>query len=171
MASQQVKLSGKYLNRTCLMCSAKFHAKPSLVAKGWGKFCSRACTFKVYKTRSGEQTNSWKGDKVKYSGIHWWLKATYGNPNKCEKCGVGGKKTGRKWNIEWAKLEHKDYERKRENFWALCVKCHVSYDGRKPNKTSFKKGLIPWNKGKSTWTKEYRKQYFHDYYLTHKKKK
>lgn len=95
----------------------------------------------------GEIAHAWKGDGVKYSGIHWWLVSRFGNPLNCEKCKIPGKKTGRRWSIEWAKIEYKRYERKRENFWGLCKKCHMHYDGvAKPNSGSFKKGLIPWNK-------------------------
>ncbi len=167
MASQSIQLSGKFI---CLTCSKKFHVKPSYALKGWGKFCVRSCYTAYQKTLKGQQTNNWIGDKIKYSGIHLWLTNTYGSPQQCEQCLIRGKKTGRKWSIEWALLKGKSYLRRRENFWALCVKCHANYDGRKPNKTSFKKGMIPWNKGKSTWTVEYRKQYFHDYYLNRKEK-
>jgi len=105
--------------------------------------------FKFMKgINAGEKNWNWKGDNVSRAGIHQWLVRIYGRPNKCEICGlIGGR------NINWAKLKGKEYERKRENFWRLCDKCHMNYDGvgkkghrpynTKPNSGSFKKGKHP----------------------------
>lgn len=34
----------------CTICAKSFYAKPSHLAKGWGKYCSKACQFKGMKT-------------------------------------------------------------------------------------------------------------------------
>lgn len=38
------------LNTECAICCNKFYAKPSHKAKGWGKYCSKACQYKGQKT-------------------------------------------------------------------------------------------------------------------------
>ncbi len=89
----------------------------------------------------GEKNNMWKGDNVGRAAIHTWLKRHYGKPNTCEKCGLIGSR-----NIDWAKIKGRKYERKRENFWRLCHKCHMAYDEVKGIR--FPKGHIPWSNGK-----------------------
>ena len=130
----------------------------------------------------GKNSGTWKGDKVGYQGIHIWLRKTFGKANKCEICGLTN--TAKKKYFHWALLKGKTYQRKRENFWMLCLKCHRHYDdtvpkgwnkgligfnkghaptNTKPNIGSFKKGLVPWNKGKkgvmpTPWNKRIRKE-------------
>lgn len=81
--------------------------------------------------------SNYKGDKVGYIGIHIWLRKTYGYPFSCEKCNMNGIKKNNKWNIAWALKKGFGYERKRENFFALCNKCHRSYD----NSEKWKKAI------------------------------
>jgi hypothetical protein len=90
----------------------------------------------------GEKNGMWKGDNISRRAIHPWLTNHYGKPNICEICGKVGDS-----NIDWAKIKDKEYERKRENFWRLCHKCHLNYDNV-PIRNGFKKGHIPWIKGK-----------------------
>lgn len=73
--------------------------------------------------KTGELNPCWKGDDVKYSGIHVWLRKTYGKPLFCEHCLRIDKK-----KYEWARITGKNYERKRENFIRLCRSCHLKYD-------------------------------------------
>ena len=70
---------------------------------------------------------NWKGNNVGYFGVHIWVLKQKGNPDKCSECGKIGKKTGRKWNIEWANIDHK-YRRVLGDYIALCVSCHRKYD-------------------------------------------
>lgn len=37
-------------NATCLHCAAPFYVRPSRIAQGFGKFCSKAC-YDIYQTR------------------------------------------------------------------------------------------------------------------------
>lgn len=124
------------IKRTCQRCSKTFHIFPSRLK--WGAlYCSRDCSNKSTSLK-GEKSPHWIGDKVGYYGIHDWLYTNFGKAKKCEKCGSQKR-------VQWAKLENKEYERKRENFWQLCSKCHIVYDD-----TIVKGG---WNKGMK-WSKE-----------------
>ena len=104
------------------------------------KYCSKVCQGKDMR---GVKSQNWVGDKVGYCGIHDWLQLNFGKANKCEQCGSFEK-------VQWAKLKDKSYERKRENFWQLCSKCHMDYDdtsiGNRPT----------WNKGRK-WSAKVRK--------------
>ena len=75
----------------------------------------------------GKLNWSWAGDNVKYRGIHTWLAKYYGKSYQCENLSCEKKSN----NFHWAKLKNKEYERKRENFWMLCVSCHMKYDKSK----------------------------------------
>ena len=82
------------------------------------------------KTQDEKHPN-WQGDKVSYAGLHAWLKRKYGKADRCEN--VDCPKIHKIFH--WAKLKDKEYERKRENFMMLCIKCHNNYDN-----LGFKKG-------------------------------
>lgn len=127
---------GEYIR--CLNCGKERWIFQSRLLKGDGKYCSQDCSNKSTAKR-GENSVHWK-DSVGYYGVHSWLYTNYGSPSKCEKCGrAGDKNKYGKWNIHWSKLEGKEYSKNRDNFWALCWKCHMDYDG-----THVKGG---WNKG------------------------
>jgi hypothetical protein len=76
---------------------------------------------------NGEKNHNWKGSKITYSTLHKWLVKKYGNPKKCEHCGKIGKKTGRRWNLEWANINHL-YKRSKNDFIGLCSACHKQHD-------------------------------------------
>lgn len=79
-----------------------------------------------------------------YIALHHWLRVQYGNADKCESQTCSGKSK----KFEYALIHGKEYEAKRENFWQLCCSCHKKYDYPGGNKTAFKKGMVPWHKGK-----------------------
>jgi hypothetical protein len=85
---------------------------------------------KVMTGQKGEKCRNWAGDDVGYCGIHDWLALQYGKANMCENSWCLG--TSNKF--QWAKLEEKRYERRRENFIQLCTRCHVRYDKGYPIK-------------------------------------
>ena len=100
---------------------------------------------------SGKNHWHWQ-NKVSYNALHKWITKIYGKADKCQGGFIGLICSNKSKRFEWAKLKGKKYERKRENFIMLCRKCHSVYDkGGKPlfNNGSFKKGQVPWNKGKS----------------------
>jgi len=84
---------------------------------------------KISLSHRGEKNYGWKGDDVGYMGLHNWLRRNLGNPKRCKHCGKIGKmsRSGR-WNIDWAKKRGKAYNRKKENYFGLCRKCHKNYD-------------------------------------------
>ena|SRR3990167_10318964 len=135
---------GKHLvgeHRKCLRCNKECWFNRARILNGGGRYCSQNCSNKSTQ-KKGKENQNWKGDKVGYFGIHDWLQLNFGKANKCEQCGSIKK-------IQWAKLKGKEYERKRENFWQLCSKCHIIYDD-----TIIKGG---WNKG-IKWSKAVRKR-------------
>lgn len=92
--------------------------------------------------------NHWKfkGDNITIGSIHIWLVKNFGRASICEQCGMLNAKI-----YDWSLLKGFKYERKRENFWMLCRKCHRNYDGtwnkglkgiHLSPKTEFKKGHI-----------------------------
>jgi hypothetical protein len=113
------------MNKTCLKCGKSLNR--------WAKkFCSKICQGKAQK---GENSPHWKGDDIGYWGIHDWLYTNYGSADKCENKNCLGTASNK---FQWAKLHSKPYERRRENFIMLCIRCHVLYDETVP---------CGWNKG------------------------
>lgn len=99
------------------------------------KFEKGHIPFNKGKVHLKEANNpNWKGDEVGYTALHDWLRKNFGKANKCEICKILIAK-----KYEWALLKGKEYERKRENFWQLCSKCHTKYDDKCPS---------AWNKGR-----------------------
>lgn len=65
-----------------------------------------------------------KGDDIGYHGIHKWLQTKFGKANHCEDpdCSQTSK------IFHWALKKGYAYERRRDNFFQLCIKCHRRYD-------------------------------------------
>ncbi len=82
------------------------------------------------------------GKSITYNAVHLWLKFYYGNGIKCERCGVLGKKNGRKWSIEWALKPGLQYKKIREHFEALCMSCHRKQDIDEKILNNMRKGWI-----------------------------
>jgi hypothetical protein len=77
------------------------------------KYCHR-CSY------LGEKNPYWKGDAVKYVGLHRWVQRHKGKAVKCAHCG----KTG---YCHWANISG-EYKRDLDDFVSLCVSCHKFYD-------------------------------------------
>lgn len=71
-----------------------------------------------------EKSRRWRGDKVGYRALHYWVRRQKGIAEICEFCGFT--RTSAK-NVQWANKSHK-YKRKLEDWIALCVPCHKKYD-------------------------------------------
>lgn|SRR3990167_8259661 len=75
----------------------------------------------------GEKNQNWKGDKVKYRGLHIWVEEVLGKPKKCKNCGtIEAKK------FEWANISGK-YFRDAGDWIRLCTSCHMKSDDRIKN--------------------------------------
>ncbi len=133
----------------CQACGKGRYVTPSLIKKGRGKFCSMSCKGKVvvhamlavrgeswrqkakanisklHQACREDETKHprWKGDNVKYFGVHDWITKHYGQPIGCEWCGLDDPK--RKYH--WANISH-TYRRRRDDFLRMCVSCHRKYD-------------------------------------------
>ena len=68
-----------------------------------------------------EQSNGWKGDRVKYNGLHQWVQRRKGKSVMCELCGVSGRM------LHWAN-KSREYKRDLSDWIRLCVPCHSKYD-------------------------------------------
>jgi hypothetical protein len=116
------------INKNCLKCGKEFWAFRCKLNKGKSFYCSRNCANQSNPNK-GEQHWHWKTEGLGYIGVHLWVHKYFGNPQSCEICGLKRcHQSNGRWNIDWAKLKDKKYERKRENFWGLCKKCHSKYD-------------------------------------------
>lgn len=73
--------------------------------------------------RKGETNHAWKGEKVKYCGLHDWVRRELGTPDTCEHC----RKVGYGREMHWANKDHK-YKRNLTDWLRLCIHCHRKYD-------------------------------------------
>lgn len=90
---------------------------------------------------SGPNNKSWKGDKVSYRTLHNYIVRHLSKQKFCTNCKI---ETSR---LDCANISGK-YLRDLSDWKWLCRKCHMIEDGRMDLLTPFKKGHIPWFKGK-----------------------
>ncbi len=115
--------------KLCENCNKKFFNAYGLGLKQWTlrRFCSKKCFGKInsekIKDRAENKHPKWKGDFVGYFGVHDWISKHFGQPTKCEVCGMDD--ATRKYH--WANLSGK-YLRDRNDFKRMCVSCHRKYD-------------------------------------------
>ncbi len=69
----------------------------------------------------GKRHHLWKGEKVGYRGLHYWLKRKKGIAKICIKCG------STKGRIQWANVDGK-YRRMVNDYKAMCPSCHKLHD-------------------------------------------
>ena len=72
----------------------------------------------------GEKNNNWKGNKVGYRALHYWVYTWLGKPKICEFC---GKEYIAPKSIHWANKSGK-YLRDLSDWISLCPSCHKEYD-------------------------------------------
>jgi len=117
--------------KICPICKKRFDNKGVYYGKRWSetKYCSHQCFGKVVSKLQTERYKDetkhprWKGDDVGYWGVHDWITKHYGQPTKCEVCGLDDPK--RKYH--WANLDYK-YKRNIKSWKRMCVSCHRKYD-------------------------------------------
>ena len=112
-------------NCICEVCGKYFYTRPSHIAKGKGKYCSREhFSIGVKGKYIGENNHSWRGEGASYGAKHIWIAKHYGKPDKCETCGTSGL-IGK--YINWANISG-EYRREKSDWKRLCKKCHVAFD-------------------------------------------
>lgn len=95
----------------------------------------------------GEKHPNWKGDNIKYGQLHARIRKSKEKLKHCEKCGRE-KKLQLSFNHSLG-----NYTFNTEDYEWLCSECHMGKDGTNIGfssmRGSFKKGNIPWNKGRT----------------------
>lgn len=95
--------------------------------KGHPNICKKDTALKISRGLRGKYTEEnhcgWKGDDVKYQGLHIWVRKKLGKADKCEEC------MGLKGSIryEWANKSG-EYKRDLSDWISLCRKCHHEFD-------------------------------------------
>ena len=151
--------------RNCLTCQKEFEPRVSQLNKGVGKYCSHKCqpvwnkglktglvpksAFKVgHKTwnkgkafLADEKHPGWKGDEVKYSGLHRWITKKKGKASFCtfDKTHIANR-------FHWANIS-REYKRDLADWMSLCPPCHFKYDVKDQGKYSSNTGRTWFKKG------------------------
>ena len=147
---------------TCKNCESIFYTYPCRLSDKYGhkaKFCSKSCANQFnqngketrFKKGSvpyskinphimprGKQHSHWKGDKVGYRGLHYWVNRVKGKAKKCEHC---GKIWDKPRSLGWANISG-NYLRIPSDYIALCASCHKIYDLNRANADSLVKDTI-----------------------------
>jgi len=91
-----------------------------MAGQKFGHIVTKETRKKISEALRNEKHFNWK-EKPTYGIVHYWLRQNYDQTNTCEHC-------RQQKRCQWALIKGKEYERKRENFIRLCVKCHRRYD-------------------------------------------
>lgn len=70
-----------------------------------------------------EQSSQWKGDRVGYRALHYWIEKELGKPFKCDECGTDQVPEGKKRWFDWANVSGV-YLRDINDWIRLCKPCH-----------------------------------------------
>lgn len=73
-----------------------------------------------FPEREGGNHPLWRGNKVGYSALHWWIKQRLAKPWGCNHC-------GKIKSLELANKSH-EYKRELDDWLWLCKSCHKKYD-------------------------------------------
>lgn len=106
-------------NRKCWNKGTKGLCKSNITSIKKGEHKSSETEFKKGELK-GKNNINWTGDKVGYYALHSWAYRVLGKPNKCSKCKS-------QTNVQWANKSHK-YIRNKNDWIALCFRCHRKYD-------------------------------------------
>lgn len=117
----------------CLHCDKKFQCFVHNLRKGFGKYCSKACSNsakprgfqKGHGNLRNRRTPIPARSIIYYQRLHNWVEKHLGKPEKCWHCKKDGL-VGRK--IHWASKSRR-YKWDLKDWLRLCAKCHAKYDG------------------------------------------
>jgi len=124
----------------CTVCRRMF---PSMVSMTNHRRWHNLPKFKAFQRKfaagasqwnSGENNGHWVGDRIKYGGIHTWVRKRLKKPERCNRC---GKKTT---FLDRANISQK-YLRDLTDWEWLCRSCHMKSDGRMLNLKQFRNVL------------------------------
>jgi hypothetical protein len=81
---------------------------------------------------SGKNNYAWLGSKVKYFGLHSWIRKQIGSrPEFCGNCGVKGCEIkNKRWSIQFCNISG-EYKRNLDDWLLLCIACHRKHDNAK----------------------------------------
>ncbi len=113
----------------CLYCNKKFNRWESRICKYENNFCSKKCRdnwqkgkyFSKGVFKRGEEHLNWKGNEVKYSGLHKWVREHKQKPERCKKCKMVNSK------LDLANISG-EYKRDIKDYEYLCRGCHIEKD-------------------------------------------
>ena len=89
---------------------------------------------KPYSQIKDEKHPMWKGNEVKYGGLHVWICRKLGKLKKCSSCGRSkSPKNKRKW-FHWHNISGK-YKRDLNDWIRLCILCHRKYHKKHDSKS------------------------------------
>jgi len=77
---------------------------------------------KIGLANTGNNNGQWKGNKVKYSSLHTWLRSHHKKSGVCHFCGRTDAKV-----YDWANVTG-IYDRNIENYRETCRGCHIKLD-------------------------------------------
>lgn len=120
----------------CLACKKEYLTYIAQVRHRGSSYCSRGCYHGHMGQRfSGENSPSWKGENICYSGKHRHIRNAYGKADRCENPDCEKISA----QFEWALKHGHDYTRNPEDYFQLCKKCHRNYDKKPKSKETILK--------------------------------
>ena len=146
--SRKCYSDSRLIEKICPNCKKKFKI---LMSYNDRIYCSYKCRGEYLK---GDKHCNWKDENVTITSKHVWLINNFGSANRCEnrenkifdfEC------NNKSQRFAYALKHSCEYEKNINNFYQLCYSCHKRYDlkkGWKGSSTVFKKGHIPWTKGR-----------------------
>jgi hypothetical protein len=118
----------KFCTKSCSSLWRHKNKPFSLFVKGAKLRLGIKHTEEYKKNRMGAGNPAWKGDRVKYSSLHCWIRENLIKPDECEICSktyrynpLGNQK------FNWSNKDHK-YRRIKKEWQFLCRSCHMKYD-------------------------------------------
>lgn len=114
--------------KTCI-CPITIKNKSGFCRAHINRHCSEETKHKIRLTKLAEKNPNWRGQSVKYGGLHLWVRSRLQRPKCCQRCSKEGK-------LDLANISQK-YLRDLNDWIYLCRQCHMLGDGRMNNLIQF----------------------------------